>query len=156
MLSLEVVDQLLEGLLDDGGGDGLVLVGFVGGDFLRCFHGFGQFALGLADLGLQRLDRVGFGLEKGGDEVAVRDEGVMPAGGDDGLEVVANLLPPIYEDAGALELIEHAERDELVLDGGEQLVADLRHFFSVAQLGEVVAGHAHQASRAAWWAAKVF
>ena len=35
---LEVVNQFFQGLLDDGGGDGLVLLRFVGGDFLRCLR----------------------------------------------------------------------------------------------------------------------
>ena len=139
--ALEVVDQLFEGFLDDGGGDGLVLFRLVGGDFLRGFHGLGQFALGLADLGLQRFDRVGLGLEKLGDEVFVGNQGVVPAGGDDGLEVVADLLPPVHENPGALELVEHAQGNELALDGGEQLVADLGHLLAVAELGKVVAGH---------------
>ena len=51
-LPLEIVDEFLEGLLDNGGGDFLVLLRFVAGDFLGGFHGFGQFALGLADLAL--------------------------------------------------------------------------------------------------------
>ena len=53
---LEVVNQLFEGFLDDGGGDRFVLLGFVGGDLLRGLHSLGEFALGLADRSLQRLD----------------------------------------------------------------------------------------------------
>ncbi|MCX6874798.1 MAG: hypothetical protein NTW21_13465 [Verrucomicrobia bacterium] len=58
---LEVVGEVLEGGLDCGGGDGLVFLRFVGGEFLADFHGFGEFALGLADGCLQRLD----GIDKG-------------------------------------------------------------------------------------------
>jgi hypothetical protein len=51
----------------------------VGGDFLGCFDGLGQFALGFADLAFQSFDGIGFGLKEGGDEVGVRNQGVMPA-----------------------------------------------------------------------------
>ena len=107
-------------------------VRLVGGDFLRGFHGLGQLALALADPGLQRLDGIGFGLKERGDEIGIGNQGVMPAGGDDGLEVIADLLPPVHEDPGALELVEHAERDELALDGGEQLLADFGHLLAIA------------------------
>ena len=69
---------------------------------------------------------------------------MVPAGGDDGLEVEADLLPPVDEDAGALELVEHFQRHELCLEGGEQLVADLGHPLAAVarmlELGEVVPG----------------
>ena len=74
---------------------------------------------GLADLGLHRLDCVGFGLEEGGDEIFVGNQRVVPAGGDDGLKVVTDLLPPVHEDTGALELVEHAQRNEFALERGE-------------------------------------
>src|SRR5262249_9160924 len=66
----------------------------------------------------------------------------MPADGNDGLEVVPDLLPPVHEDAGTLELIEHSERNKLLLDGSEQLVANGRHFLTVAKLSEILASHA--------------
>ena len=62
----------------------------------------------------------------------------MPAGGDDGLEVVADLLPPVHEDAGTLELIEHAEGYELGLECGEQLMPDFGQLLAVAKLREIV------------------
>ncbi len=57
--ALEVVDECFQRGLDDGGGDGFAFLGFVGGEFLPGFHGFGEFALGLADGCLQRLNRIG-------------------------------------------------------------------------------------------------
>ena len=68
---------------------------------------------------LQQLDGVGVGLEVLGNEVVIGDERVVPAGGHNGLEIVANLLPPVDEDAGTLKLVEHAQRHELGLEGGE-------------------------------------
>ena len=100
--------------------------------------------MGFGDGRLQRLDGVGLGLEVLGDEVVIGDERVVPAGGDDSLEVVADLLPPVDEDAGTLELVEHAQRHELGLEGGEQLVANLGHLLAAVarmlELGEVVPG----------------
>ena len=64
----------------------------------------------------------------------------MPAGGDDGFQVVADLLPPVHENASALKLVEHAERDEAGLEGGEQFLPDIRHFPAFAELGEIVTG----------------
>ena len=137
-LSLQVVNERLESLLDDGGGDFLVLVGLVAADFLGGLDGLGQLALGFGDGRLQRLDAVGLGPEVLGDEVVIRDQGVVPAGGDDGLEVVADLLPPVDENAGTLELVEHAQRHELCLEGGEKLVADLGHLLAaVARMSGV-------------------
>ena len=109
----QVVDERLESLLDDGGSDLLVLVRLVAADLLGGLDGLGQLALGFGDGRLVRLNSVGFGLEIFGDEVAIGDQGVVPAGGDDGLEVEADLLPPVDENAGALELVEHAQRHEL-------------------------------------------
>ena len=76
--------------------------------------------------------------KKGGDEVGVWNQCVVPANRDDGFEVVADLLPPIYEDTGALELVEHTQRNQFALDCGKQLVPDFRQFFSIAQQGEIV------------------
>ena len=78
-MSLQVVDQFLEGLLDDGGADFLVFVRLVRGNILGGFDGLGQFTLGLADCGLQRFNLVGLGLEELSDEIVVGDERVMPA-----------------------------------------------------------------------------
>jgi hypothetical protein len=60
--------------------------------------------LDLVDLFLKRLDFISLGLEELSDQVFVGDEGVVPADRDDGLQVVADLLPPVDEDAGTFEL----------------------------------------------------
>ncbi len=137
----KVVDEGLEGFLDDCSGDVFALLGFVGGDFLGGFHGLGEIALSFADLGLQGLDGISLGLEERGDEGVVGDESVVPAGGDDGLKVVADLLPPVDKDAGTLELVEHAEGDKAVLQAREEFLPDLRHFPALAELGEVITGN---------------
>ena len=70
---------------------------------------------------------------------------MVPAGGDDSLEVVADLLPPVDEDAGTLELVEYAQRHECGLEGGDQLEADLGHLLAavarILELGEVAPGN---------------
>src|SRR5262249_38852680 len=96
-------------------------------------------ALRLGNPGLHSLDCVGFGREKRRNEVLVGYECMVPARGDDGLEVVADVLPPVHKDSGALELVENTKRNELLFDGGEKLVPDIRQFLAVAQQGEVVA-----------------
>ena len=136
----KVVDEGLEGFLDDGGGDVFTLLGFVGGDFPGGFDGLSEFTLGLADSGLERFDGFSLGLKERCDKIVVGDEGVVPTGGDDGLEVVADLLSPVDEDAGALELVEHAERDKAVRQAREEFLSDLGHFPPLTELGEVVAG----------------
>ena len=68
---LQVVNERLEGLLDDGDSDLLVLVALVAADLLGGLDGLGQLALSFGDGRLQRLDGVGFGLEVLGDEVVI-------------------------------------------------------------------------------------
>ena len=92
--------------------------------------GLGQLALGFGNGCLQRRDGVGLCLKVLGDEVVIGDQGVVPAGGDDGLEVVADLLPPVDEDAGTLELVKHAQRHEFGLESGEQIETDLGHLLA--------------------------
>ena len=95
----------------------------------------------LADLRFQCLDLVSLGLEELDDKVVVWDEAVVPAGRDDGLEIVADLLPPIDENAGALELVEHAQGDELVLERDQQLMPHIGQLLAIAKLREIVPGN---------------
>ncbi len=64
----------------------------------------------------------------------------MPASGDDSFQIVADLLPPVHKHAGTLELIQHAERDEAVFQGGEEFLPDFRHLLALAELGKIIAG----------------
>ena len=108
---------------------------------MRGFDGLGQLALRLTDPRLQSVNLVGFGLKERSDEIVIRNQGVMPAGGDDGLEVIADLLPPVHKHPGAFELVEDVQGNELAFECGQQLMTDVRHLFTVTQSGKVVAGH---------------
>ena len=73
----------------------------------------------------------------------------MPADRDDRLQIEADLLPPVHEDAGALEFVQHLQGNQPVFEGVEQFVAHLGHLagavcrrvLCILQLGEVVPGN---------------
>jgi len=111
--TLKVIYQRLESLFDYSSGDIFALIRLIGSHFLRSFHRLGKF-----DLCIQRFNLVGLGMEKGVNQVFIGNKSVMPAGGDNGLEVIADLLPPVHEHPCALELIEHTQGDEFIFERG--------------------------------------
>ena len=119
---LEVSDQGLQSLLEDGRGDLLAFVGLIGRDFLGAFQGLRQLALALADTGFQAFDLLRLCLKEGSDQIVVGDEAVVPADGDDRFEIEADLLPPVHEDAGALEFVQHLLGNQTVFEGDEQFM----------------------------------
>ena len=69
----------------------------------------GQFALTFADRRLQFFDGRSLGFEECGDQVFIGNKGMVPANRDKGLDVIADLLPPVDEDPRTLKLIKNSE-----------------------------------------------
>ena len=70
---------------------------------------------------------------------------MVPSGGDDGFQIVSDLLPPVDKDPGALKLVQYLWRDEFILQSGEQFLANLGHLLApiagVAQFGKIILGN---------------
>ena len=77
---LQIVNQFLERLLDDGSGDGLILIRLVGGNLMRGFNRLGKLAMCLGDGRLNCLNGIGLGLKEGGDKVGIENQRMMPSG----------------------------------------------------------------------------
>ena len=97
--------------LDEGGSD-FFLVFFAVFRFVVCgfgggFHLFGYVALGLWNLSFQGFYCIGLGLEVFGNQVGIGYQGMVPASGNDGFQVIADGLPPVDEHAGTLEFVQH-------------------------------------------------